>query len=44
MFPSIFCSLTQQNILSHLNAVEISMKLEASSVGENGVGKAQVQS
>jgi hypothetical protein len=33
-----------KNIVSQSEALEISMKLEASPVGENGTGMAQVQS
>jgi hypothetical protein len=36
--------LTQQNIAMQLEALEIAMKLEASPIGENKVGMAQVQS
>jgi hypothetical protein len=34
----------QQKIVSQSEALEIAMKLEASPVGENGAGMAQVQS
>jgi hypothetical protein len=35
--------LTQQNITSQSKAIDISMRLEESPIGENGIGMAQVQ-
>jgi hypothetical protein len=42
--PHIHFPLTQQKITSQSKALNITMKLEASPVGENGAGMAQVQS
>jgi hypothetical protein len=43
LLPHIHYPLTLYKITSHLEALEITMKLEASPIGENGVGMAQVQ-
>jgi len=44
LLSHIRCPLTQHKIVSQSEALEISMKLEASSVGKNGAGMVQVQS
>jgi len=42
LLPHIRVPLTQQRITSQEEALEISMKLEASPIGETGVGMAQI--
>jgi hypothetical protein len=42
LLSHIHCPLMQQNIKTQSEALEISMKFEASIVGENNVGMAQV--
>jgi hypothetical protein len=44
LFPHIHFPLTQEKIVTQLEALKIVMKLEASHVGENNVGMAQFQS
>jgi hypothetical protein len=44
LLPHIQCPLMEHKITSHSKALEIIMKLEASPVGENGTGMAQVES
>jgi len=43
MLPHIRVSLTQHKIMMQAEALEIAMKLEASSLGETGIGMAQIQ-
>ena len=44
LLPHIQCPLTQNKITLQSKELEITMKLEASPIGENGVGMAKVQS
>ena len=44
LVPNIKMPLMQQKIATQREALEIAMKLEASSIGENGVGMTQIQS
>jgi len=43
LLPHIRVPLTQHRITSQGEALEIAMKLEASPIGETGVGMAQIQ-
>ena len=43
LVPQIQMPLMQYNIVSQMEALEIVMKLEASQVGETGVGMSQIQ-
>ena len=44
LLPHIWTHLMQQNIVSQIEALEIAMKLEASSVGDTSLGMMQIQS
>ena len=44
LLPHIRTSLMQHKLLSHIEALEITMKLEASPVGDTGSGMMQIQS
>ena len=44
LLPHIQAPLMQQNIVSQTEALEIVMKLESSSIRDDGVGMMQIQS
>ena len=44
LLPHILGPLMQQKIESHIEALELAMKLEASPIGDGAVGMVQIQS